>query len=218
MTLQTKLDSFKSGFEKQVPQSALDVMHKSTDDLRASGILDATVKVGDQLDDFTLSNQDGAPVPLSTLVESGPVILSFFRGTWCPFCNLELEALNDALADFSAAGVRFVAVSPQTSEHSAKLKADKGLDFDILSDVGNGLAETLGVAFAVDAELRKIYESFGVKLPDYNGDDSWRLPMPTRLVIDQDRIVRHAEIDPDYTVRPEPSETLSVVQGLKEAA
>ena len=214
MSLQDKLDTYKAGFLKQVPADVLAVMTGATEDLRNSGILDATIKVGDTLPPFTLKSQSGEDVSSADLLAKGPLVISYFRGDWCPYCNIELEALQEASDQFEAAGATLIAIAPQTADWSQKTRKKNDLTFDILVDAGNAYAKKLGTVFALPEALREIYKGFKIDLSQYNGDDSWELPMPTRLVIGQDGKVAYADINPDYTVRPEPGETLEAVKKL----
>ena len=118
------------------------------------------------------------------------------------------------VAAFAAHGAALVLVSPQTVENNRAIAEVKNLCVPILSDPGNAVAARYGIRFALSTEMRALYLKFGIDLPRYNGDDDWTLPMPTRLVIDRQGIVRHVETNPDHTVRPEPEETLRIVQSL----
>ncbi|MEM9289699.1 MAG: peroxiredoxin-like family protein [Pseudomonadota bacterium] len=219
MGLQDTLNAFKAEFEKKVPDEALAVMHGATRDLRNSGILNGAITVGDHLPAFTLPNEAGDPVSSAALLERGPLVISFFRGAWCPYCMLELKALSDIAADVRAQGAEIVVISPQTPDKSKAMVEKEGLQLSILSDAGTDFAKQLGVSFVLPEPLREIYGKLGgFTLPDYNGDDSWRLPMPTRLIVGQDGIVKYAEVDADYTVRPEPADTLAALRGLQKAA
>ncbi|MEO0412134.1 MAG: peroxiredoxin-like family protein [Pseudomonadota bacterium] len=219
MSLKAKLEAFRNGFEKQVPGDALAIMHGATRDLRASGILNNAVGVGSTLPSFSLSNQDGTQVSSDELLARGPLVISFFRGAWCPYCMIELNALSDIASDIRAAGGDIVVISPQTPQKSKAMVEKEGLDLPILSDPGTDYARQLGVSFVLPDALREIYGKLGgFTLPEYNGDESWRLPIPTRLIADQSGKVRYAEVDADYTVRPEPSETLAALRGLVKAA
>jgi len=219
MSLKAQLDAFRNKFESQAPQDALDQMHQATNDLRASGILSNAVSVGDQLPAFSLQNQDGAAVSSADFLAKGPLVISFFRGGWCPYCMVELKALSDIATDMRAAGGEIVVISPQTVEKSQKTYADNGLDLNILSDPGNSFASQLGIRFVLPENIREIYKALGnFTLPDYNGDDSHTPPMPTRLVVRQDGTVSYAEVDADYTVRPEPADTLAALRGVVQAA
>jgi peroxiredoxin len=219
MSLKDKLEAFRKQFEPQVPDAALAQMHQATRDLRASGILSNAVSIGSALPAFTLQNQEGESVSSAALLAQGPLVVSFFRGGWCPYCVIELNALSAIAGDVRAAGGNIVVISPQRIEKSKEVHAKEGLALDILSDAGNALAKSLGVSFVLPENIREIYGQLGgFTLPDYNGDDSWTLPMPTRLVVGQDGIVKYAEVDADYTVRPEPADTLAALRGIAQAA
>ena len=107
-----------------------------------------------------------------------------------------------------------MAISPQLVEHSQAFREEKGLPFEVLSDPGNRTATRYGLTYTMPEELRELYRGWGIVLPEYNGDDSWTLPMPARFVVDTEGIVRYAEACPDYTIRPEPEETLEVLRAL----
>ncbi|MBX9858169.1 MAG: AhpC/TSA family protein, partial [Sphingomonas sp.] len=136
---------------------------------------------------------------------------------WCPYCNMELQALQAALPEFQAAGASLVAISPQTRANSRKSVRENALDFPILSDPGNMVAAQFGLRFALPDYLIELYQTLGNQLPAFNGDDSWTLPMPGRFVIGGDGRIVYAEVNPDYTRRPEPLDMLPVVARLSRA-
>ncbi|WCE05676.1 peroxiredoxin-like family protein [Pseudoxanthomonas sp. JBR18] len=219
MTLQDKLDAFKADFEAgkppySVPRSVIDTMHKATAELIASGAAQRARKAGDRAPDFILNDPDGKQVSSAELLQRGPMILSFYRGVWCPYCNMELQALQAALPELSATGASVVAISPQIAANSRKSVRQNGLDFPILSDPGNAVAAAFGLRFALPDYLVDLYASMRNDLPAFNGDDSWTLPMPARYVIAQDGTIVYAEVNPDYTLRPDPSELLPVLRQL----
>ncbi len=216
MGLQQKLDTLKKGFEGQAPKEVVEIMHRATADLEKSGILDATVQVGDEAVDFSLKNADGKEFRLKELLSQGPVVLSFYRGKWWPYCNLELDALNKATEEFRALGATFIAISPQLQSHNREFREEKKLTFEILSDPGNEVAQRYGIKFQLPEDLREVYLKFNIDLPKYNGDDSWTLPLPARLIIDPKGIIRYAAINADYTVRPEPEETIVALKKIIE--
>lgn len=219
MTLAAQLNAFKQDFEPKLPEDVLGQMHQATRDLRASGILQNAPKIGDQLPAFTLHNQEGQAISSEDLLAKGPLIVSFFRGSWCPYCMIELKALSDIAEEVRAAGGTIVVISPQTTVKSKETHSSAPLHLDLLSDAGNAYAKALGVSFELPKNLREIYGQLGgFTLPEYNGDDSWTLPIPTRLVVNTDGRISYAEVDADYTVRPEPTETLAALRGLAKAA
>jgi peroxiredoxin len=127
---------------------------------------------------------------------------------------LELEALEQAFTEIKSLGASLLMISPQTEEHSRAFVKNKKLSMEILSDPGNQTAEKYGLVHTVPEDLKKVYLQFGTDLTKYNNDDSWRLPMPGRYIIDQDQMVRYAEVSPDYTIRPDPSHTIDVLKKI----
>ena len=216
MSLQDTLDAFKADFETNIaPPAAVAVIHKTTNELIASGAADRALKAGDRAPDFALSDANGNVVRLSDLLASGPVAISFFRRVWCPYCNLELKALEETVSDIRARGATLIAVSPQGPQQSRKSQRDNGLSFPILSDSHNAIADAFGLKFKLQEDLVALYKSFGIDLSVSNGDDSWTLPMPGRFVIGTDGIIASAEVNADYTRRPDPSELLPVIDRLQ---
>ena len=222
MALQDKLDAFKADFESgrfpvKPPREALDTMHRATAELIASGQAQRARKAGDVAPEFTLTDPDGKPVSSRDLLAKGPLVVSFYRGVWCPYCNLELQALQEALPEIAARGASLVAMSPQTAPNSRKSERDNNLSFPILSDVRSEVADAFGIRFALSGELVALYKTFKNDLPTFNDDPSWVLPMPARYVIGRDGIIAYAEVNPDYTHRPDPSELLPVLDRLRTA-
>lgn len=220
MLLQDRLDALKADFiagrfpVKPTPEQ-LAVMERNTAALIASGQADRALKAGDRAPDFELEDSNGNRVSLSELRANGPVVLSFYRGVWCPYCNLELQALQAVLPEISARGARLAAVSPQTQGNSRKSERDNKLQFPILSDPGAKVADAFGIKFALGEDLIALYRSFGNDLARVNENPDWVLPMPARYVIDRDGVIAYAEVNPDYTRRPEPSELLPVLDQLR---
>jgi peroxiredoxin len=223
MTLQAKLDAFKADFEAgkppySVPRSVIDTMHRATEELIASGAAAHALKAGDSAPLFALKDADGKPVSLAELLAQGPLVASFYRGVWCPYCNMELQALQEALPLFRELGANLVAISPQNPVNSRKSVRTNGLSFPILSDPGNATAAAFGLRFTLPDYLIELYKSLKNDLPAFNGDTSWTLPMPGRFVIGQDRVIRYAEVNPDYTQRPEAADMLPVLRHLTAKA
>jgi peroxiredoxin len=217
MTLQARLDAFKADFEAgkppyNVPPSVIETMHRATAELVASGQAERALKAGDKAPAFTLKDPDGNAVSSATLLASGPLALSFYRGVWCPYCNMELQALEAVLPEIRAAGGSLVALSPQTAPNSRKSVRQNNLSFPILSDVKGEVAAAFGLRFALPDYLVELYKSLKNDLPTFNDDPAWTLPMPARYVIGQDGTILYAEVNPDYTRRPEPEEMLPALR------
>jgi peroxiredoxin len=217
MSLQAKLDAFKADFEAgkppyNVPASVIETMHRATDELIASGVAAKALKAGDRAPSFVLNDPDGRPVAAVDLLSEGPLVVSFYRGVWCPYCNMELLALQAALPSFRELGAQLVAISPQNAVNSRKSIRTNGLEFPILSDPGNETAAAFGLRFKLPDYLVELYKGLKNELPAFNGDASWTLPMPGRFVIGQDGVILYAEVNPDYTRRPEPEAMLPVLR------
>lgn len=217
MTLQDKLDAFKADFEAgkppyNVPPSVIETMHRATTELIASGVADRALKAGDRAPTFVLNDPDGKPVSSTDLLRLGPLAVTFYRGVWCPYCNMELQALQEGLTDIRKAGANLVAISPQLAANSRKSVRQNALQFPILSDPHNDVASAFGLRFEMPGYLIELYKSLKNDLPAFNGDSSWTLPMPARYVIAPDGIIVYAEVNPDYTRRPEPSDMLPAIR------
>jgi peroxiredoxin len=219
MSLQAKLDAFKADFQAgkppyNVPPAVIETMLRATAELKASGLAERALEVGAVAPAFQLKDADGATVSSAELLTRGPLVISFYRGVWCPYCNMELQALQTALAAFEQLGARLVAISPQSAANSRKSARDNVIAFPILSDPGSAVAASFGLRFALPDYLVALYKSLKNDLPAFNGDDSWRLPMPGRFVIGTNGTVCYAEVNPDYTQRPEPE---ALLPALREA-
>jgi peroxiredoxin len=220
MALQDHLDAFKADFiSGKLPfkpsQERLATMKRATDELIESGQAQRAKKAGDAAPDFTLLDPDGKQIRSRDLLAGGPLVVSFYRGVWCPYCNLELQALQEALPEITARGASLVAISPQTAPNSRKSQRDNKLDFSILSDVKSEVADAFGIRFALPPDLIAVYAGFGNDLTKVNDDPAWVLPMPARYVIGTDGIIAYSEVNPDYTMRPDPSELLPVLDRLR---
>ena len=223
MTLQAKLDAFKTDFEAgkppyNVPPSVIETMHRATAELIASGAAGRALKAGDRAPAFTLHDPDGKPVSSAELLAQGPLVVSFYRGVWCPYCNMELQALQAALPEFEALSANLVAISPQTAVNSRKSVRQNALGFPILSDPHNDVAASFGLRFEMPDYLVDLYKALKNDLPSFNGDPSWTLPMPGRFVIGQDGTILYAEVNPDYTRRPEPEDMLPALRRAASVA
>jgi peroxiredoxin len=183
-------------------------------ELAASGIAERSLKPGDRAPDFNLPDTRGGYVRLKDLLAAGPVVLSFYRGGWCPYCNLELRALQQVLPEITRLGAKLVAVSPQTPDETLSTTEKNALSFSVLSDIGSTAAKSFGIAYDLAEELRPLYARSGHALPEKNGDGSWLLPIPATYVIDTDGTVALAFVDVDYRNRLEPAEILAALQTL----
>jgi peroxiredoxin len=220
MALQDRLDAFKADFiagrgPRKPTKEVIETMSRATTELIESGQAQRARKAGDSAPDFTLPDPDGKPVSSRELLASGPLVISFYRGVWCPYCNLELQALQEAFSEITGRGASLVAISPQTAPNSRKSQRDNKLGFPILSDRNSEVANAFGIRFKLPDYLVELYKGFGNNLPIVNDDPAWVLPMPARYVIGTDGVIAYSEVNPDYTQRPDPSELLPVLDRLR---
>ncbi|MEB3359165.1 MAG: peroxiredoxin-like family protein [Synechococcales bacterium] len=215
MSLSQQIAAVRAEFSKQVPAETRQVMQQATADLAKSALVEQALNVGDRLPDFTLPNATGEAIAIRNLLAQGSVVVSFYRGGWCPYCNLELRALQQALPEIQALGASLVAISPETPDSSLTTAEKNELDFQVLSDVGNRVARQFGLVFTLPEELRPIYEGFGIDIPAHNGDATFELPLAATYVVAADGTIVHAFVDADYTRRLEPAE---IVAALKRQA
>ncbi|MBW9105142.1 peroxiredoxin-like family protein [Paraburkholderia phenoliruptrix] len=217
MSLQDKLDAFRADFKAgkapfNAPPEIHPVMERATAELIASGQAARAIKAGDRAPHFNLKDQDGNDVSSAALLVNGPLVVTFYRGVWCPYCNIELQAINEVLPQIRAYGANVVAISPQTPVNSRKSVRTNQLGFPVLSDVNGQTAANFGLRFALPDYLVDLYKSLKNDLPAFNNDPGWTLPMPARYVIGQDGIVLYSEVNPDYTRRPDPSDMFPVLE------
>jgi peroxiredoxin len=203
--LHQQLDAVLALGKSLLPAVLLSQLLSTIEQLIASGAAEQALKEGAYVPDFTLPDAQGQAVTLSHLLKSGPVVIVFYRGAWCPYCNVQLHAYQQMLPQIQASGASLVAISPQTPDQSLSLAEKQALTFAVLSDVGNQVARQFGLVFTIDEAVRTAHLQVGANLPAYNGDASWELPMPGTFLIDQSGIVRLAFVDPDYIHRLDPS-------------
>jgi peroxiredoxin len=200
----------------QMSEEAWEVVEKATDRMRRENVAAGAVAAGDTAPSFTLPNAKGTDVSLDDLLDEGPVVLSFFRGGWCPYCGLELRALQKASTDIREAGGNLVAVSPQSPKSSFQTQRQNELDFDVLSDDGLAVASDYGLVFDVPSDLKTVYrDEFGIDLTEENADGSWRLPVPATYVINRDQTVAYAFAEADYTHRATPEQIIDTLKELR---
>ncbi|MBT2792872.1 peroxiredoxin-like family protein [Paraburkholderia strydomiana] len=217
MSLQDKLDAFRADFKAgkppfNAPPEIHPVMERATAELIAGGQAGRAIKAGDRAPHFNLKDQDGNDVSSAALLVKGPLVVTFCRGVWCPYCNIELQAINEVLPQIQAYGANVVAISPQTPVNSRKSVRTNELGFPVLSDVNGQTGADFGLRFALPDYLVDLYKNLKNDLPAFNNDPSWTLPMPARYVIGQDGIVLYSEVNPDYTRRPDPSDMFPVLE------
>ncbi|WP_137992573.1 peroxiredoxin-like family protein [Streptomyces vilmorinianum] len=218
MSLNAELRAFYESRQEHIPAHIREIIDRAGQELADSGQAERAVNVGDTAPDFSLPAAEGDPVALKTLLAAGPVVLTFYRGSWCPYCNLALRALQQHHGDIAARGARLVAVSPQIPDESLSLAEKHDLAFGVLSDVGSDVAKQYGLAFDLPDDLAGVYEGFGIDLQRANAGHARTLPLPATFVIGRDGIVRWAFVNTDYTTRAEPTDILRALDELGGAS
>lgn len=178
-----------------------------------SGILENALNVGDKAPNFTLKNALNEPVSLLSELEKGPVVLTWYRGGWCPYCNITLHYLQEKLPEFKNAGATLLALTPELPDNSLSTSEKNNLEFTVLSDVGNIIGKEYGVVFTLTDDVASIYEA-GFGLHEKNGDESNELPLAATYVINTDAVITYAFLDADYRERAEASEILNALNKL----
>ncbi|RZA07743.1 MAG: AhpC/TSA family protein [Proteobacteria bacterium] len=201
--------------KKQLKPAQQATISQSTAELKKQGIGKSAPKKGDTLPDFTLPKTGGGSVQLSELVKAGPVVVSFYRGSWCPYCTVQLLDFQKHLGDIQKAGGQLVAITPEETARSEEFAKGKGFQFPIAWDKDNAFAKQLNIVYALPTEMKKLHEELGVDLKASQGNDQWQLPVPATFVVDKNRVVQFAYIDVDYSKRAETSE---LVRAVKTAA
>lgn len=212
MAVMNELVALEQERRAKRPAELQAVMDQATAELAASGMADGFLQVGDAAPDFVLPDALGNAVTLADLRAQGPVVLSFYRGAWCPYCNLELQLLQQALPDIRALGATLVAISPQTPDNSLSLAEKHGLAFPVLSDAGNAVARRFGLVFTVPAALRGVYDKLGIDIAAHNGEGSFELPVPGTYVVGRDGTIAFAYANVDYTRRVATAEILEALR------
>jgi len=214
-TIQEQSEQVKAASAGRLPAEVLETFARDQAAFRAKGRPADAVAIGDVLSDFTLPDATGRDVSLSELVADGPVVLVFYRGGWCPYCNLALHQYQSELVPLLASyGATLAAISPQTPDESLTTVEKHDLQFAVLSDAGAGVARQLGIAFEPAEDVLEAQRALGLDIRDGNTDGSPELPMPTVLIVDPNRTVQFADVHADYTSRTEVSEILAALERL----
>lgn len=214
-SLKEEIGTYKTAIKDKLSGEIQATMSQATEELKASGIEKRTLKTGDTLPDFELPNQHGETRRLSDYLATSSVVLNIYRGGWCPYCNMEMKALHAVQSKIEKLGARLIGMAPETPDRAMTTAENNGIKIDILSDVGNRVAEKLGLVFELPQALRPIYEKFGIDIPAYNGDKSFKLPVPATYIIRQDRVVAYAFVNADYTERLEPTEIIAKLSTIR---
>jgi peroxiredoxin len=214
MSLEQELAAFRAEFSRTAPAGRAALYEAKIEELRADFALERAVTVDEIAPDFALPDAVGKSIVLKDLLRAGPVVLTFYRGGWCPYCNIQLRAYQSVQPQISALGARLVAISPQLPDNSLDTVNKNALTFDVLCDVGNEVARNYGLVYSLPEEIRAALRLNNKALPSINGDESWELPVPATYVVARDGLVALAYIEVDYRKRLEPKALLTCLKSL----
>ena len=213
--LHERLVHIKERFEGNLAPGFLKILNRDTERLIRSGIEDRVLKAGDVAPAFCLQDQNGELRDSKELLRRGPLVVTFYRGFWCPICNADLAYLQHHVAEIESVPATLIAISPEKSTYSRKIKSTQRLSFDLLWDEGNITAEKFGLKYNLPEDVIGVYrDGLNFNLKRYHGDEEWALPIPARFLIDTQGMIRYAESSADHTKRPEPDDLMNVLKAL----
>jgi len=214
MSLHDELAALKQSMMVQIPEHVMGMMRDAIATLAESGLAEEALKAGDNVPDFDLPELGGDRVQLTDLLADAPLVISFYRGEWCPYCNLEMQALQRSLPDIEQAGGRLIAITPELPEYAGRTRDKGNLTFPILHDRDNAVAKAFGLVFILSDMLRPVYEGFGIDLAESQGNDRFELPLPATYIVRSDGVIAFAFVDVDYTQRMEPDRIVEILKTL----
>ncbi|MDH5192015.1 MAG: AhpC/TSA family protein [Gammaproteobacteria bacterium] len=214
VTLAEQNQQLMTDFMNQLPQEQQAIVQHEMGKIISDGCGNEVINTGDVVPDFSLVDVHGGDFRLYEMLQKGPVVISFYRGGWCPFCTLEFKALMDIYPQVNAAGAELVAISPQTHHHSVLTATDLSIPFPVLSDPGNQVTRRFGLLFKMPEAIQVLYKEWGLDVPRVNGSDNYDLPIPATYIVGTDGKVKEAYININYTERMEPAEILAFLKKL----
>jgi peroxiredoxin len=209
--LQDALNVKKADWKANASVAQKEMTAKNLEAIIATHFKENAIDVGDKIIDFTLKNALGECTSLQMMVNQGPVILTWYRGGWCPYCNITLQFLQNSLPEFKKYGANLLALTPELPDKSLSTTEKHELQFEVLSDVGNKIAKQYGLVYKLTDDLSEIFQN-KLGLKNYNGDDSSELPITATYVIDVKGIIQYAFLDADYRKRADISEIIDVLK------
>lgn len=214
MKLSEQIAEFQQAMMKDIPESVLKRLQQETQWLQDQRPENNALKAGELIPAIKLYNHKGQLVDVQSLLQEKVLVLSFYRGTWCPYCSLELRSLIKHYPAICDAGAELLAISPELPDKSMDSIEREKIPFQVLSDPCNRIAKEFGLTFQLSTILQQIYKDFGFDLVEKNGDLTWRLPMPATYIVKQDGQIHTAYVNSDYTQRMEPSDIVEQINSL----
>ncbi|MDH5436212.1 MAG: AhpC/TSA family protein, partial [Gammaproteobacteria bacterium] len=206
-----------TNFMNQLSGEQQTIVQQEMGKIVSSGLGEKVIKTGSTVPDFSLIDASGNDIRLYELLQNGPVVISFYRGGWCPFCSLEFKALMDIYPQVKTMGAELIAISPQTHHHSVSTVSDLAIKFPVLSDPANQVTKRFGLLFTMPHAIQVLYKEWGLDVPTANGSDSYDLPVPATYIVGSDGTVVDAYINVNYTERMEPAEIIKSLGKIQAA-
>lgn len=213
-TLKSQLAEYQAGFKQRAPPERVAMMEAATAQLRASGIEGKALPLGAPVPNVSLTDALGYTVGLKVLHAGKPTVIVFYRGGWCPYCNLELREWQRLLPELQSAGAQLMAISPQLPDNSLNTLQKNELAYPVLSDSSLAAANAFGIAFELPPELVELYTKVGNDLPTLNGNSQWVLPIPATFVFDAAGNLMFRHVESDYRQRAEPAKVIELLLDL----
>lgn len=215
MSLKEALEARVALGKEKIPNEIVDIMGKATQNLKETGISNKALTLGATFPEFNLPNEKGELKTLKNVKGEKATVISFYRGGWCPYCNIELQALQKALPEFKNLGANLIAVTPETPDNSLTTSEKNKIDFSVISDINNQLGKEMDLVFQLPKEIQEIYKNkFSIDLEKHNQNKDSELPLAATYVIDDKNEVKYAFLNEDYTKRAEISEILDVLKTI----
>jgi len=211
MTLTEKLKEHANGSAKRLPLESQNIMKSAIDQLVTSSIFDNALKTGDTIPTISLSNHLGETIDVKDILLKNRLVLTFYRGGWCPYCNLELKALQSVLPEMEAKGAKLIAISPELPDNSMTTVEKNQLSFQVLSDINNKVAEAFNLVFTLPPDLQEIYRGFNIDLDTNQGNTQQQLPIAATYIIEQDGSISYDYLAEDYKLRADPQDILKAL-------
>ena len=214
-SLQATLDNAKIAWEAKAPEKIKEIYAEGIADVTRQNVIAKAKNNGDNAPNFTLTNATGKEVQLNDYLKKGPVVLTWYRGGWCPYCNMTLHYLQEQLPNIQVRGANLLALTPELPDKSMSTTEKHQLKFEVLSDVGNKVAKQYGIVFKLTDAVAASYQK-GFDLHGFNGDESNELPLAATYVIDQNGAIVYTFLDAEYRNRAEAKDILAALDSIKK--
>jgi len=211
MNLTEQLKAHAAGSAERIPQPAQDIMASAISELVDSSILNNAFKTGQKIPQITLPNAIGQDININEELKNNKLVLAFYRGGWCPYCNLELKALQNALPQIEEKGAKLIAIAPEAPDNSLTTKEKNELSFEVLSDKDNAVAKNLNLVFKLNEPLQELYKGFGIDLDTNQENTNQELPIAATYIVEQDGTISYHFLQEDYKLRADPSDIIAAL-------